>query len=297
MSMDHDRREPNQPITEREGVMFAATPVWERNRKKRGFGARRAAPVATVPETTVAPEPRSFASERDYDEPMALDRPVDRPAGAWQDPTMTPYASPSAPEEHGIPEDGSLVAPIAQPSTRRNDRSGGNIAPAAIAAGVVTLGALGAAGWFMTRGDDGIPELAPGSPTVSEVATAPVTPTTPLPVEVAANEPPAPLIAAPRVPTRVAAPAPRVRPAAAAPSAGESGVNASATTALPDGPQPDSALNPGATPAPAAPPLTQTAPPPTETPAAIPATPPAVTPDPAPAPTPEPAAETPPPTS
>lgn len=259
MSMTYNNDlKPETSITDAEGVMFAATPAWERNRKRRGFGARK---DAASPATVVAPEPRSFAA----------DGPLDRPMSAAS--AHTPLASDL---------DAPLAAPIGRPTTARTTRAvkSNSAAPAVIAAAVVGLGALGAAGWWMSR-DAGVPELAAGS-TTSEVAAAPVMPMEP-PMQMAVNEAAPPPMAAPAVETPRAAPAPaerraapRVRPAAtaAAPSATSAGVNASTTTVLPDGPQPYSTLNPSATPAEVNPPLV-TLPPTTEAPAeALPATPP-----------------------
>lgn len=257
MSMTYNNDlKPETSITDAEGVMFAATPAWERNRKRRGLGARKEAASAA---TVVAAEPRSFAA----------DSPLDRPMGA---PTPhTPLAS-----DHDAP----LAAPIGRPTTARTTRAvkSNGAAPAVIAATVVGLGALGAAGWWMSQ-DDGVPELAAGS-TTSEVAAAPVMPMDP-PTQMAVNEAAPPPMAAPPVETPRAAAAPverravpRARPAAAAPSAASAGVNASTTVVLPDGPQPYSAVNPSATPAEVNPPLV-TLPPTTEAPAeALPATPP-----------------------
>lgn len=229
MSMTYNNDlKPETSITDAEGVMFAATPAWERNRKRRGFGARKdAAPAAgATPRTTLASE-------------------MDAP----------------------------LAAPIGRPTTVRSTRAvkSNGAAPAVIAAAVVGLGALGAAGWWMSR-DDGIPELAAGS-TTSEVAAAPVMPMEP-PAQMAMNEAAPPPMAAPPVetPRATAAPAerraaPRVRPAVAAPSAASAGVNASTTAVLPDGPQPYSSVNPSAAPTQVNPPLV-TLPPTSEAPAA-----------------------------
>ena len=294
MSMDYNRSD--KPITEQEGVMFAATPVWDRGKKKKGFGARKAAaaaPTAASP-SAVAPEPRSFAAERDYEEPMALDRPVLTGTPVQPDPAGTEYAAMGATmaaRPTAAPEgDAALVAPLRRTEARRTvKRSGTSRAPAAIAAGVVALGAVGAVGWYASRDNDGIPELAPGQPTTSNVAAAPLSPVDAPPVTPAAAQTaaatPTPDRAAPapvRTERRMAQAPARTRPAAAAPSAGESGMNASTTTALPDGPQPYSTLNPGAAPpaiipapAPAAPATTEAAPAPMiEAPAAVPVTPP-----------------------
>jgi hypothetical protein len=298
MSIDRDRNDSEKPVTEQEGVMFAAQPIWERRGRKRGGFGRKAAPAAAAP--TVSPEPRSFAAERDYEEPMALDTPVDNPLDrpmadrpmdrdyvrAEYAPAAVPAAASTLPEE----ADSGMVAPIGRASTRagadRAPKSKG-IGPAAMAAAVVTVGALGAVGWYATRDNDGIPEIAPGSPTTSEIAAAPLPPVdmppSPQVADTSVNPPNA--VAPPRQTVRATAPvrtaqATRTRPAAAAPSAADTGVNTSA--AIPAGPQPYSTLNPGATtPAPVNPvvtptPPTQAAPPPTETPAPAPtqATPP-----------------------
>ncbi|HKP80101.1 MAG TPA: hypothetical protein VJU34_13355, partial [Phenylobacterium sp.] len=97
MSTDFTGRESDEPLTDQEGGMFAAQPIWERNRKKKGFGLRKGAGAPPV----AAPEPRSFAAEPD-EEPLALDTPVDSPldrpvasppiAGAAYA-TMTPSAA------------------------------------------------------------------------------------------------------------------------------------------------------------------------------------------------------------
>ncbi len=302
MSMDFNGRESDKPITDQEGVMFAAQPVWERNRKRKGFGARRAAaPAATSP---VAPEPRSFAAERDYEEPMVLDTPVERaPADrmvADRDYVRSEYATmntttPTTLASEPVRErdaDVGLVAPIGvgrgtSRSTRAAKSNG--VAPAAIAAGVVALGALGATGWYMSRDTaEGVPELTPGS-TTSQVAAAPLTPTDP-PAQMAMNTAAPPPVAPPppgdhraAEPARASAPArtARARPAAAAaPSAGSEGVNASTTAALPDGPQPYTSVSPGSTaPTQVNPPLV-ILPPASEAPAAIPQTPPTAAPEP-----------------
>lgn len=301
MSMDFNGRESDKPITDQEGVMFAAQPVWERSRKRKGFGARRAAAPAAA--TPVAPEPRSFAAERDDEEPMVLDSPVDRASMdrslSDRDYVRSEYATmntttPSTLASEPIREreaDTGLVAPIGVGrSTSRSTRvaKSNGIAPAAIAAGVVALGALGATGWYMSRDTaNGVPELTPGS-TTSQVAAAPLTPTDP-PAQMAMNTAVPPPVGPPPAAEPRAAETPRTsapvrtgraRPAATAPSAGSEGVNASTTAALPDGPQPYSSVSPGATaPTQVNPPLV-TLPPAGEAPAAIPQTPPTAAPEP-----------------
>lgn len=287
MSMDFERRDPEKPITEQEGVMFAAEPVWERRNRKRGAFGRKATPTAPAP--TVAPEPRTFATQRDDEAPMALDTPVDsplnRPLGHDY---VRPQYAPAAASTRQEDADSSLVAPIGRPTARadRGPKSKG-IAPMALAAGVVALGAMGAVGWYASRDNDGIPEIAPGQPTTSEMAVAPLPPVDAAPAPQVAETAVNPVLAAAPPPRQtVVREAPvrtaqaRTRPAAA-PSAGDTAVNSSVT--IPAGPQPYSTLNPGATPpapvnsqvptiTPPAP--TEAAPSPAEAPAEIPATPP-----------------------
>src|SRR5687767_832376 len=119
MSMDFERRDSEEPITEQEGGMFAAQPIWERRGRKRGMFSRKAAPAPAASAPIVSPEPRTFAAERDYDEPVALDTPVDSPRPMMDRPIgqdsvrteYTPAAASSLPEE----ADGGMVAPIGRP--------------------------------------------------------------------------------------------------------------------------------------------------------------------------------------
>ena len=302
MTMDYSGRDPNKSITDAEGVMFAANPIWDRtNRKRRGFGGgrRNAEPAAEAPTATVAAEPRSFAAEPD----MILDRPVSRPMDrpSVTDTYVATPAATAAEAAYVAPataradaEAAGMVAPIDRVHSTRAVKSNG-VAPAAIAAGAVALVAVGAAGWWATRDTGGVPELTPGS-TTSQVAAAPLAPA-PIPEAPAAQAmtPPPPPAAAP---TRMAsaepvraerrAPAVRTRPAtSSAPSAESAGTNASAT--MPAGPQPYSSLSTGSTATtPATTPIL-TLPPAQATP--IPSTPPT-----APEPTPTPATATPDPT-
>jgi Meckel syndrome type 1 protein len=292
MTMNYNG-ETDKPITEQEGVMFAATPAWERGKKRRGLGPKKvprtAAPAAAAP---VTPEPRSFAAERDYDEPMALDTPVSRPMDRADQTTAYAMGAAAATPTIGETleaEDAGLVAPIGRPSARadRSAKSHG-VGPAALAAGAVAVIAAGGIGWYAMRGDDGgVPELTPGS-TTSEVAAASLPP-----VDLPPNPPAAGQRASNILPERTTPSAPaarevaraetrapaRVRPAAAA-SAETSGTNASAT--IPSGPQPYSTLNPGATPAPVNPAPAAAPPPVQATPEPIPSTPPVTSTEPSP---------------
>lgn len=283
MSTNFERDSSEKSVTEQKGVLFAQ-PIWERRSKKRGVFARKTPPAST----TVAPEARSFAGEREDDtfvQAPLVERPIE---GAY--PVRDDYVRSEA-ADYGattppattspVEDDASLVAPIGRPAARTSHGARSkSMGPAAIVAGVVTLGALGAVGWYASRGDEGVPELTAGQPADEQVATAPlppVVPAAPAAMDTSVN-PPA-VAAAPRISAPASAPVrtAHARPTAvAAPSAGERGVNASATTALPPGPQPYSTLNPGANPpAPVTPPATTEA-----APAALPATPPVEAPSP-----------------
>jgi hypothetical protein len=253
---------PSGSVTDSE--MMRVTPIWEqRGKKKKGFGrAASAAPAAAEPRTFDEPMPTSpMDAPRVESDPMAHtaahERRIDMQSGS----------------QMGRDEPG-LIAPAgrvrAKPSPRRS-----SIAPAAVAAGVVALVGVGAAGWYASRGDDGVPELTPGSAGPAAVASADL-PAVDLPAEPATGETAtrtttvraeAPM-EAPRATTRIARATPRARPAAAA-SASTSGIDASTSATLPAGPQPYSSVNPSAAaapePIPAAPAPAQAAPPPVTT--------------------------------
>lgn len=276
MSMDFNGRETDKPVTEQDGVMFAAQPVWDRNRKRKGFGGRKT--------TAVAAEPRTFDPEPET--PISRDRATVAPLASTPVYPRTEYAAmnpgPAVSQQMDRTEETvGMAAPIAGTRNTRQAKSN-SAAPAAIAAAVVGLGALAAGGWYMSREPEGVPELAAAASTTSEVAAAPLTPVAP-PARMAMNEAmtPAATLVEPRPAPAARAPG-RVRPAAAS-NAGEVGLNASTTAALPAGPQPYAA-SPGAAPAPAEmnPPLL-TLPSASAAPAAVPATPPVATPEPAPA--------------
>ena len=290
MTTDFNRREPDTSSSD-DGSMFAAKPIWEQRGKKRrgGFGGGRKASTdapAPAPEPS-APETRTFAPPEAAPEAARAqpDLTLDRP--------MSSTATPSTFAAGETTGDEPMATPIrASTTTRAKPKSGAS--PAIIAGGVAALALVAAGGWYMARPHGGVPTLAPGEATTTEVAAAPILPPAAQPSEVstasntlqAAHAPAA--TPAPTRPERMASAA-RVRPAAraAAPSAATSGTNASAV--LPDGPQPYSALNPGAAPTQ----VTPAAPPPTEAPAAIPTTPPVESPQAAP-PTSEAPAPTPP---
>ncbi|WP_293677742.1 hypothetical protein [uncultured Phenylobacterium sp.] len=289
MSTDFQGREPT--ITPNsDAPLFAANPVWERSRKKKSMlGGRKTtapmtaqapmaepgpAPMASdrlapdgLSPDRVAAEPRSFAAEEPA---MILDRPVDRPFAAGTGATTT----------HSTLAASEPMAAARHPAAARTARTG-NAGPSAalIAGGVAAVALVAVGGWYAMAPRDGVPELAPGQVTTSEVAAAPIVAAQgPAEVAQSTNTLPERRIAAPvrNEPLQVAQ-APRVRPAAAAPaaSATESGTNVSAAAVLPDAPQPYNTLNPSAAPAPIAP----AAPAPVQAaPAPMPETPPVETP-------------------
>ena len=292
MATNFTGSEPEVTPTTGDSPLFAATPVWDRGRKKKGFGARRATPARNEPAATVvAPETRSFTQDayaapplgEQADRPLTdrpmdrhvqrpLDRPVERPIEAA---TVTPsvLATPMSETEADSP----MLAPISRTrSVKARQMSGAS--PVLIAGGVAAFIAIGAIGWYASRPPSGVPELAPGATEMAAAPAAPMAPMTATPQEMAVNPMPPPA-AAPASPSR--APVARTPPAAAtAPTADSRAMDASATTALPDGPQPYSALNPGMTPAPVAPPVLIVPPAAEAAPAAIPQTPPIVSPEP-----------------
>ncbi|ACG77010.1 hypothetical protein PHZ_c0596 [Phenylobacterium zucineum HLK1] len=271
-----------------EGSLFAPIPAWERGKKRKGLGRGKPAAAAAP----VAAEPRSFDSPTDR---PAMDRPaMDRPMTETR--PMTGTAAYADEDAHG---EAGLVAPIGRTRTRTGGPARKSGMPAAaLAAGVVALGAVGAAGWYVTQQDDGVAELTPAPATESLAiaqndpmadpmmgASGPAMASANLTAgaQAAAETPPASEARVSETRERAApartASAPRVRSAAApAASATEAGINASGSAALPDGPQPYSALNPQAqsdtattVPETTAP---QTTAPAIETPAPLPATPP-----------------------
>jgi hypothetical protein len=172
--------------------------------------------------------------------------------------TRTVAVEPVAPRNAAdvpVSESAFVTAPIQ--TTRVVKKSGGSVAPLAIAAGIIAIGGLAAAGWYASQPHDtGVAQLTPGTESAAPTTTAPMpqvaTNLAPMPGESATAPAAAPTPAkaetpAPRASTRVAAAAPaRARPAASR-SAEDAGVNTSAT--LPAAPQPYS----GAAVAPSAP--------------------------------------------
>ena len=217
--------------------------------------------------------------------------------------TRTVVAEPVTPRNAAdVPVSDSAFATAPTYSTRTVKKSGGGVAPLAIAAGIVAIGGLAAAGWYASQPHDtGVAQLTPGTEAAAPLAPPPsevAANTAALPAEPAMATPPVtPAKAAtpaPRATTRVAAATPaRARPAVSQ-SAEDAGVNTSAT--LPAAPQPYSGtaiapsapadVAPASPPVQAAPQPAEAAPPPTE--AAPQVTPPAAA---------TPPVETPPPTT
>lgn len=146
MTIDFSATPDDSPTSkESDSPMFAPTPAWERGKKRRGFGGGR-----------VAEEPRSFAPAPEAPAAAAetgayaID-PIG-PAGSAQ-PTESMFA--------GTPSYAGVTA-----------RHKGSGAPVAIAAGIILLGGLGAAGWYFTQSrETGIAQLTPGSPTTTTTTT------------------------------------------------------------------------------------------------------------------------------
>jgi hypothetical protein len=235
---------------EGDGSLFAATPVWERSGKKR----RGARTVSTTHAT-----------------PAALAAEASPAMAAGYDPALNPGVT----TETAARSEALHATP---PRTRTVAAQRANGPAVALAAGVVALGGLAAAGFYASQPRDrGVAELSPGEP--SELAALEAATTAPLsaitaPPPRATSATQAQADARTPAPVRTAA-APRNRPAVTAAAAGDVGLDASASATLPTGPMPYSSMNGGDT---AASPTAAT-----DTPAALtpaPSTTPTVTPAP-----------------
>ena len=196
MSVDFNATPLNTPTTgETDAPMFAPIPSWERNRKRKGFGGKS-----------------SSAATIQVGAPVA-----DTTSASYAAPLDTPNTFAAAPAFASRPV--------------KKGRTG---LPMAVAAGIVAIGGLAAAGWYASQPHEtGIATLTPGTEAAALPAAAPVMATAPiLPVEVKT-----PAAATPaRATTRVATATPaRARPAASR-SAADAGVNTAAS--LPSAPQP-----------------------------------------------------------
>lgn len=189
MSMNYTGKDPRISPTEAEGVLFAATPAWERSRKTRRFGARKATQAVT--------EPRSLP-----------------PSATMTNSTLAADETPFA------------AAPALATRTTRVKKAGPSPTVIAMALGAVVV--LGGVGFYALQPHGGVTALSPGQPTTSEVAVAPITPdvdvatnTLPQPATAAAPRIARPSVAAPSARIRSAR--------AAAPSAEGNAANVSAT--------------------------------------------------------------------
>jgi len=262
MSVDFNSTPLDRSTTpQSETPMFAPIPSWERNKKRRGLGAGKRDTSVREPTVFDAAPEATYASAPD----AAFAAPIDEPADA------TFAAAPAY-------------------ATRPMKKSSG-MAPLAIAAGIIAVGGLAAAGWYAAqpRETGGMAQLTPGTQTTTapiaapEMAAAATTTSDTMPATTPPQRAPEPAAAPVRAKSRLAAAPPaRARPAQASRSAEEAGVNTSAT--LPAAPQPYSgaATAPQApadvTPTPAAPawnipPAAQSA-----APAPVEAAPPSITP-------------------
>jgi hypothetical protein len=242
MSTDFSATPDDKPNnSEADSPMFAPVPAWERGKKRRGLGGGRT--------RRVAEEPRSFASDPDERAPLAARESMVR------EPT---WPAPDAIAPDGIvyerleePADGVFAGtPVYAEAASRK----GAIAPVAIAAGIILLGGVAAAGWYFTQSHStGLAQLTPGQAVTTTTTVAPATtapaasaPLAPTP-EVTPTAPRAPATAA-ASPTNATtttahesaataphhALAPRAAPVSR--SAGDTAADASAT--LPAAPQP-----------------------------------------------------------
>jgi hypothetical protein len=219
-----------------ESPMFAPIPSWERG-KKRGFGRT----------SRVAAEPRSFAPvERD----TYLETAPEMDHISQVDPTNTAFAA----------------APIY--ATRTQAKSSG--APVAIAAGLILIGGMAAAGWYYTQphSQTAVAELTPGATTTitTSDATAPIAATAPSQMAKTAPPPVVVKTKTTTVATRTASVSRTKAPAASSRAAGDHSANASARAVMPT----PSAAPPAAAATPAPPPLVLNIPPATIAPQAAP---------------------------
>jgi hypothetical protein len=253
MSTNYTGSSQSDPSTVESDTLFGANPIWERSAKKRrGFGGSKTGAAATA--TTPVATTETFEPAPTNDQLVARELRAERlrsdammGAGAASL-TGAPLASDAAAAE----------TPIYASRTTTARKSGG-VAPLAVAAGVIVLGGLAAAGWYATR-DDGVTQLTPGG-TATSTAALETAPMASAPAsQMAANTATAPAAASPTATrsttTTVRSAAPsraatttrtasvRTRPAPAT-SAADAGVNTSAT--LPTAPLPYSATTDGAT--------------------------------------------------
>lgn len=222
---------------EGETSVFAATPIWERSGKKRRGATVRSVSGSKTPNAVVAETQPVIAPG--HDSTLTREAASYRAAPPYGGGYGTTTAEPLTSREE------TTDSIVAAPRTRAAPAKRSGVPAAALAAGVVALGGLAAAGIYATQPrDSGIAELSPGVPT--EVAALEAAPQGGPPLIAAA--PPASTTQADvrPAPARDAAVS-RVRPAATASAAGDVGLDASAAATLPTGPMPYSSMNGGDT--------------------------------------------------
>jgi len=195
---DPTRRESDTP-------MFAPVPAWERGKKRRGFGSGRASAAQAGP---VAEEPRSFAAE-----PQS-EREMDTLAGDQRDYAFDPIEPAATAGDSAFPLPPEGESAFSGTPTYVSASAGGrsNAAPMVVAAGIILLGGLGAAGWYVSQTHNaGMAQLTPGSTTTTTTAT-----TAAPPVQTAENATPQAALPA----ASASAAAPPAAPEAAAPPVG-----------------------------------------------------------------------------
>lgn len=258
MSMDNNTTHSNGND---DTPMFAATPSWDRAGKKRRFGR-------SSPEAAAAAPMASSTLDKPFDDPAATVTPtstLDAPLGgapmrqSQQLGGVTPVSRPVIdPVVETDPiHDAQLVretttvrhvdtveAPMAAPpvAATRTTPARKGIPVAAIAAGVVALGGLAAAGWYASQPKEDVATLTPGAPGDSAM----IAPAPPVASTLSANTTAPPtVIERTTTTTRTAAPAVRrtattttqtaavrTRPAVA-----DTGASVDASAALPATPQ------------------------------------------------------------
>jgi hypothetical protein len=159
MATDFTSNPADDPINnESETPMFAPIPAWERGKKRRGFGSGRT--------SRVAPEPRTFTA--DGPEAAAAAPVAAAAGGAMAAEDLRPYETTRY--DTAGPADTSFAAAPAYAGAAR-PRSGSR-APLAVAAGIIILGGLAAAGWYYTQSrSQGVAELTPGGAATATTTT------------------------------------------------------------------------------------------------------------------------------
>ena len=188
---------------------FAATPVWDRPRKRRGLTSRspaRAAPAAD--DTNIAPA-------------------IGAGFGLGVGPVLAETDAARPPQTS------------ADAVMRRRQAAGRSAPKGLIAAGAIALAAAGGAGWYFTHDSARMPAITPSTLQVAEVAAPAPMPLAPevAPAPPIPNANPREAVNPPPMARAVRAQASAKRAQMAARSAAASAADASAAAALPDAPQ------------------------------------------------------------